>query len=539
MPAWESPGISGLSVVHGGLPHQSAMNYGMLATGKHGYSDSLRGAPLGRNDTFFFTTIKRMCPPMDKQKLYDIIDAKATLITDLSDRIWDYAELSLLEYKSTAAYVEILKEEGFTVEENLSGIPTAFRGTFGSGSPRIGILGEYDALSGLSQQAGVAERIELEEGGCGQGCGHNLLGAGSLGAAIAIKEAIASGQLKGTVVFYGCPGEEGCAGKTFMARDRLFADLDAAITWHPGDTNEIMVGSNAACIQVEYTFQGVAAHAAGNPWDGRSALDAAELMNIGVQFLREHMRPKESIHYSIADAGGISPNVVQPVARLVYMVRGETVRTTKALLKRVDDIATGAALMTGTTVSCRQIDGTSDTLSNQVLEHLLYENLSAAPLPVYTEDEIIYAKQLKATFTTDLLPGALTYENPMVKKFVVTRTQNGHKPLNDFVMPYVPAFTYSPGSTDVGDVSWLTPTAQFNAATWPSGSPGHSWQNVACGRTSISHKGMLYAAKVLAGTALDLMTKAEVLQAAREEFAENAADGYDCPLGKEVVARPQ
>ena len=476
---------------------------------------------------------------MEKQKLYDIIEAKAPLITELSDKIWDYAELSLLEYKSTAAYVQLLKEEGFTVEENLCGVPTAFCGSYGSGSPRIGILGEYDALSGLSQQAGVAERMPLEEGGCGQGCGHNLLGAGALGAAIAIKEAIAAGELTGTVIFYGCPGEEGCAGKTFMARDGMFADLDAAITWHPGDTNEIMVGSNAACIQMEYTFTGLTAHAAGDPWNGRSALDAAELMNIGVQFLREHMRPKESIHYSIADAGGISPNVVQPTARLVYMVRGENVRTTKALLKRVDDIATGAALMTGTTVSSRQIDGTSDTLSNQVLEQLLHDNMAAAPLPVYTEDEIIFAKQLKATYVADELPGTLTYDNPMVKKFVMEHTENGHKALNNFVMPYVPSSAYSPGSTDVGDVSWLTPTAQFTAVTWPSGSPGHSWQNVSCGRTGISHKGLLFAAKVLAATAADLMTKPELLQAAREEFAVTAAAGYDCPLGKEVVAKPQ
>ena len=308
---------------------------------------------------------------MDKQKLYTIIEEKSPILTALSDKIWEYAELSMMEVKSTAAYVQLLKDQGFTVEENLCGIPTAFSGTYGSGKPVIGILGEYDALSGLSQVAGASVREQLVEGGCGHGCGHNLLGAGALGAAIAIKEAIAAGALSGTVIFYGCPGEEGCAGKTFMARDGMFRDLDAAITWHPGDTNEIMVGSNAACIQVEYTFTGIAAHAAGDPFNGRSALDAAELMNVGVNFLREHMRPKESVHYSFADAGGISPNVVQPTAKLIYMVRGETVRTTKALLKRVDNIAKGAALMTDCSVTSRQIDGTSDTLSNQVLEQLL------------------------------------------------------------------------------------------------------------------------------------------------------------------------
>ena len=476
---------------------------------------------------------------MDKQKLYDIIEEKAPLLTDLSDKIWEYAELSMLEHKSTAAYVEILKQEGFAVEENLCGIATAFSGTFGSGKPRIGILGEYDALSGLSQTAGITEKLPLEEGGNGQGCGHNLLGAGALGAAIAIKEAIAAGELSGTVIFYGCPGEEGCAGKTFMARDGVFADLDAAITWHPGDVNEIMVGSNAACIQMEYTFTGIAAHAAGDPYNGRSALDAAELMNVGVNFLREHMKPKESVHYSFSDAGGISPNVVQPVAKLIYMVRSDTVRNAKALLNRVNNIAKGAALMTDTTVTSRQIDGTSDTLSNQVLERLIHSNLLSAPLPVYTEDEIIYAKQLKATFVPTGLPGTMTDQNPQVKKIVAEKTDNGHAALNNFIMPYVPSSIFCPGSTDVGDVSWLTPTAQFTAVTWPSGSPGHSWQNVSCGKTGVAHKGLLLAAKVLAGTAFDLMTTPRHLQEARMEFDVTAADGYDCPIGKDLVAKPQ
>ena len=476
---------------------------------------------------------------MDKKKLYDIVEAKAPLLTGLSDLIWEYAELSLLEYKSTAAYVKILKEQGFTVEENLCGIPTAFKGTFGSGSPKIGILGEYDALSGLSQVPGIAEKQPLVEGGCGQGCGHHLLGAGSLGAAIAIKEAIAAGELSGTVVFYGCPGEEGCAGKAFMARDGEFVDLDAALSWHPSCTNEVTVGSNAACIQMEYTFQGIAAHAAGNPFNGRSALDAAELMNVGVNFLREHMMPKESVHYSFSDAGGISPNVVQPTAKLVYMVRSDTVRHAKALLKRVENIAKGAALMTETTVTWRQLDGTSDTLSNQVLEQLLFENLNAAPLPEYTEEEIAFAKELKATFPVGRLPGAMTESIPSLKKFILEKTDNGNAPLNNFVIPYHPGNSYSPGSTDVGDVSWLTPTAQITAVTWPSGSPGHSWQNVAAGKSGIAHKGMLLASKVLAGACADLMENAQLLQEAKAEFAITAAEGYDCPLEKYVVAGPQ
>ena len=475
---------------------------------------------------------------MDKKKLYDIIDAKSSLLTDLSDLIWEYAELSLLEYKSTAAYVQILKEQGFTVEENLCEIPTAFKGTFGSGSPKIGILGEYDALSGLSQVPGIAEKQELVKGGCGQGCGHHLLGAGSLGAAMAIKDAIAAGELNGTVVFYGCPGEEGCAGKAFMARDGEFVDLDAAITWHPGDTNEITVGSNAACIQMEYTFQGIAAHAAGDPFNGRSALDAAELMNVGVQFLREHMRGCESIHYSFLDVGGPSPNVVQPTASVLYMVRSDNVRNAKELLERVHNIARGACLMTGTTVSIRQVDGTASTLSNTVLERLIQKNLEAAPLPVYSGAERTFIEAIHNTYDCRDLPGTGHKYDWRVRKQVRDWTWDGQNAINDFVMPYVPSDYMSPGSTDVGDVSWLTPTAQFSAATWASNCPGHSWQMVATGKTSFAHKAMLYAGMVLAGTAADLMTSPDILTDAREEFKETAASGYDCPLEPDLVAEP-
>ena len=476
---------------------------------------------------------------MDKKELYQTVETKKTEILELSDKIWGYAELSMLEFQSTKAYVELLTAEGFQVETNVCGIPTAFTGTYGSGSPRIGILGEYDALSGLSQQAGVPEKKPLVEDGCGQGCGHNLLGAASVAAAIAIKDAIAAGKLKGTVIFYGCPGEEGCAGKTFMARDGLFKDLDAAITWHPGYTNEVTTGSNAACLQMVYEFAGTAAHAAGNPWDGRSALDGAELMNVGVQFLREHMEPKCSVHYSIADAGGISPNVVQPKAKLVYMVRAETVRKAKALLARVNDIAKGAALMTGTTVTWHQLDGTADTLSNTVLEQLLYDNLVEAPMPEYTQEEWDFAAKLRATYPHEGLPGDNVDANPVLKKQISQLSNKGAKDINDFVVPYYPANPYSPGSTDVGDVSWLTPTAQFNTATWPSKIPGHSWQVVATGKTGIAYKGLLYAAKVLAGAAADLMEKPDILKAAREEFNETAAEGYDCPIGPEVVPSAQ
>ncbi len=448
---------------------------------------------------------------MDKQILYNYIEEKAPVLTDLSDRIWEYAELSMLEFRSADAYCDLLEREGFFVERSLCGIPTAFSGSYGSGEPVIGILGEFDALSGLSQTAGATEYTPLEEGGCGQGCGHNLLGAASLGAAMAIKKAIDAGLLSGTVIFYGCPGEEGCAGKTFMARDGMFRDLDAALAWHPGYENKVLTGSNAACLQVEYSFTGLAAHAAGDPQHGRSALDAAELMNVGIQFLREHMEHTCSIHYAFSDAGGLSPNVVQPTARLVYMVRAATVRKAKALLKRVHNVARGAALMTDTTVTWRQIDGTANTLSNRVLERLFFENLQQAPCPVFSGEDRAFAAALMATY------------------------QASGAPIQEHITPYVPGNQFEPGSTDVGDVSWLTPTAQFHTACWPNFCPGHSWQAVSAGKTPLAHKGMIQAAKVLAGSCADLMEKPQLLKEAQAEFEVTAAEGYDCPIGVDVT----
>lgn len=471
---------------------------------------------------------------IDKQKLYNTIDENAPEIIALSDAIWEYAELSMEEYKSAAYYCELLEKEGFTVERELCGIPTAFSGSFGSGSPRIGILGEFDALSGLSQVAGSTRKQSLVPGGNGHGCGHNLLGAGSFGAALAIKKAIEAGALQGTVIFYGCPGEEGCAGKTFMARDGMFRDLDAALTWHPGSTNEVTVGSYAACMQVEYSFHGVASHAAGSPDKGRSALDAAELMHVGVQFLREHMPPHSSVHYSITDGGGVSPNVVQAEAKTVFMVRSETVRKAKELLHRVNNIAQGAALMTDTQVTTRQIDGTASTVSNEALEQVMYENMQQVPVPAYTQEELAFAQVLHDTCPA-ALPGTLSATNRDIRAFVEEKTDGGKRAMNDFIIPYVPSTMSTPGSTDVGDVSWLTPTAQFTTATWVSGTPGHSWQNVSLGKTGIAYKGMLQAAKILAGAAADLMESPALLEKIRKEFNKNAAEGYDCPIGKEVT----
>lgn len=471
---------------------------------------------------------------MEKKILFDCIDSHAGEITALSDAIWDYSELSMEEFRSAAYYCDLLEKEGFQVQKQLCGIPTAFSGSFGSGRPRIGILGEFDALSGLAQTAGCTQRQSENPGANGQGCGHNLLGAGAFGAALAIKQAIQTGALSGTVIFYGCPGEEGCAGKTFMARDGMFRDLDAALTWHPGSTNEVTVGSYAACMQVEYSFHGVASHAAGSPDKGRSALDAAELMHVGVQFLREHMPPHSSVHYSITDGGGVSPNVVQAEAKTVFMVRSETVRKAKELLHRVNNIAQGAALMTDTQVTTRQIDGTASTVSNEALEQVMYENMQQVPIPAYTQEELAFAQVLHDTCPA-ALPGTLSATNRDIRAFVEEKTDGGKRAMNDFIIPYVPSTMSTPGSTDVGDVSWLTPTAQFTTATWVSGTPGHSWQNVSLGKTGIAYKGMLQAAKILAGAAADLMESPALLEKIRKEFNKNAAEGYDCPIGKEVT----
>ncbi|MEA5039961.1 MAG: amidohydrolase [Clostridiaceae bacterium] len=473
---------------------------------------------------------------MDKNGLFDYIEQNQHIFTDLSDQIWALAELSLLEYQSMDAYVKVLKKLDFAVETGVAGVKTAFTGTYGSGKPIIGILGEYDALSGLSQESGIAKRQELQKGGCGHGCGHNLLGAGALAAAAAVKKYLEEkGPGSGTVIFYGCPGEEGGAGKAFMAQKGLFYGLDAALTWHPGDVNEVNTGSCLSSLQVEYTFEGLAAHAAGCPHLGRSALDAVELMNIGVQFLREHMPKSDSIHYAITDAGGDSPNVVQPMARVLYMVRSDKVKKAQALLARVENIAKGAAQMTETKLSRRFIDGTADIVPNKAMEQAIYRNLTSAPLPAYTQAEWDFAKDVFSTYTPDELPGFAPKFDEEIEDYVKKVSENGMRPLNDFIVPFFHSKQVMPGSTDVGDVSWQTPTAQLNCVTIASGTPGHSWQTVAQGKSSVAHKGMLLAAKVLAATAADLFEQPWLLESAKTEWKEKAASGYVCPVEEGVI----
>lgn len=476
----------------------------------------------------------------EKEVYLDYIETKKKRCMMIADKIWDFAELSLREYESAKLYDKVLTEEGFQVEHPFCGIETAFRASYGSGKPVIGILAEYDALTGLSQEAGKTVRIEKETSGNGHGCGHHLLGAGSMAAALIVKHYLEEkGTGSGTIILYGCPGEEGAATKAFMARDGVFNECDVALTWHPADVNQVTSGSCNTCIQTEYKFTGLASHASGAPEAGRSALDAVELMNIGVQFLREHMPDQARIHYAITDTGGDSPNVVQPRAQVLYMVRSIWAKDALALQERVDKIAEAAAMMTETQVEKKFIDGCSNTVPNAVLEKLLWDNFEQLGVPSYTEEEKNYAEEIVQSIEVkkEKLPGDATEESIEIYEFVDENSEHGTKVLNDFLIPYHYSMKAGMGSTDVGDVSWCVPTAQINTVTYPSGSPGHSWQNVSCGKTSIAHKGMLHAGKVLASTAIDLIEKPEILEKAKQEHQKitERYGGYFCPIPKEAV----
>ena len=472
-----------------------------------------------------------------KEAAIGTVDSMAESVIEIADRIWDNPELSLKEYNAAKLFCDALRENGFEVTEKLCGIDTAFCGSFGSGRPYIGILGEFDALSGLSQEANALTLSPIIPGGNGHGCGHNLLGAGSFAAALAVKDYLQRTGKSGTVIFYGCPGEEGGSGKAFMAREGHWTKLDAAISWHPADINEVRTGTNNSSIQVLYKFHGVASHAASAPEQGRSALDAVELMNVGAQFLREHMTDDCRIHYSILNAGGASPNVVQAEAEVLYMVRANKVRDCVALLKRVDKLAEGAAIMTETGYDRIFIDGTSELIPNYALEKLMFRCFTDIGLPSYTEEELSFAAKLKATLAPETTPpGTGAKFEPEIAEQVRSLTENMTKPMYDFIMPRYSGTGFMPGSNDVGDVSWQTPAATFYAAAWPGGTPAHSWQSTTCGKSSIAHKGMLCAAKVLALTAMELIDDPALLKIVREEYERRSADGYTCPI--EPQAKP-
>ncbi len=447
---------------------------------------------------------------------------RADWATALSDRIWELAEVGLQEHQSSALLAEELAKAGFEVTSGVADMPTAFVATYGSGKPVVAILGEYDALPGLSQKA-VPRREPLREGAPGHGCGHNLLGVAGVAAAIALKEEMESSGLGGTVRYYGCPAEETLVGKVFMVRDGLFDDVDAALTWHPAALNSVWAASSLANNSAKFRFYGRSAHAAANPDMGRSALDAVEIMNVGANYLREHVVEKARIHYVITRGGG-EPNVVPAEAEVWYYVRAPKREQVEEIYQRLLLCAKGAAIMTETEYDVEFLAGCYQYLPNRVLGKLLHQNLRKVGAPPFDEADRQFARQLRETFA----PGQ---QEAAVSRFKELAEELRGKDLHDGVLPLRESDEVMPGSTDVGDVSWVVPTAQFATACTVIGAAGHSWQMTATSGMSIGHKGMLTAAEVLALTVRDLLTRPEVLAEAREEFR-RATEGspYRCPL---------
>ncbi|WP_246943136.1 M20 family metallopeptidase [Bacillus pinisoli] len=455
----------------------------------------------------------------------------------ISDQIWSIAETRFEEYQSAELLCQALEAEDFQVERGVGGIETAFIASFGSGNPVVGILGEYDALSGLSQKKQSSNKESILQNGNGHGCGHNLFGASVFAAILAVKKMMIEQNLYGTIRFYGCPGEEGGSGKTFMVREGLFDDVDVALTWHPGNFTGMFTSTTLANYQVYFKFSGTASHAANSPHLGRSALDAVELMNVGVNYLREHIIPEARIHYAIVNSGGLSPNVVQSEAEVLYLIRAPQLNEVNAIFERVSKIARGAAMMTETEVNMKFDKACSNYIPNHTIGKLMQENLSLFSQPSYDEAEMTFANQMMEKITEDDLRSTISE----VRRLYRTELPEQMKDELFFreVLPYYESTEIMFGSTDVGDVSWITPTAQFWGPCFIFGTPFHSWQLVSQGATSIAHKGMLYSGKVLAKTALDLFLQPQVIEDAKHELLEKR-DGvpYVSPIPLDVKPSP-
>lgn len=443
------------------------------------------------------------------QSIWTIVDEKSAAFFDLSDRVWGTPEINYEEFRSSAEHLRLLEAEGFRIERNIAGIPTAVMGEAGEAGPVIAILGEYDALPGLSQEAGVAEQRPVVAGGHGHGCGHNLLGAGSMLAAAAVKDYLAAHGLKGRVRYYGCPAEEGGSSKGFMVRAGVFDDVDIAISWHPAAFSGVNNPISLACSEMNFHFSGRASHAAAAPHLGRSALDAVELMNVGVNFLREHMPATARIHYAITDAGGSAPNVVQANATVRYLVRARTLPELLSLVARVKRVAEGAAWMTETTMRQEIISGDANLIGNEPLEECMHAQLERLGPPVFDEADKATARKFQATFTPEEIASSYARFHLRPKK---------DEPLCDLIVPLYAGDGSMVGSTDVGSVSWVVPTVQMRGATYAIGTPGHSWQLVAQGKLPAAHKGMAHAAKVMAGTAIELIRNPTLVEAAKADL---------------------
>lgn len=398
----------------------------------------------------------------------------------ISDQIWEFAETRYQEFRSRALQADFLEKEGFTVTRNLGGIATAFSASFGSGHPVIGLLGEFDALPRMNQAADVPEKQAERPGAAGHGCGHNLLGTGAMEAACLIRDWLLQTRSEGTVIYFGCPAEEGGAGKAFLTRSGCFHGLDFALAWHPGSKTGL-IKEALANIRVIFDFTEKSAHAAAHPELGRSALDACELMNVGVNYLREHVKSDARMHYAYLNDGGDAPNIVPAAATLLYALRAPESAYVAELYERVGDVAKGAALMTGTKVSYRTVSAYADLLSIPAMEKVMMEAMQEAEKPEYTEEDYAYAAQFAAdenspSIDTDILPADQTINL---------------------------------GSTDVGDVSWQVPTGLIGVATEATGCALHTWQIVAQGKSPLAHKGMHYAARILFAAAKKLYESPE------------------------------
>ncbi len=435
----------------------------------------------------------------DRDEVLKKIDARAEHFGQLSRRIWEFAEVGYKEKQSSDLLKAELRAAGFQLQENIAGIPTAFVASFGQGKPVIGILGEYDALPGLSQEAFTAEKKTRADGAPGHGCGHNLFGVGSALAAITLKEYLSEKKLSGTIRFYGTPAEEGGAGKVFMARAGVFNDLDVALAWHPGDANSASLKSSLANITAKFRFYGQASHAAGAPDKGRSSLDAVMLTAHAVDMLREHVPQTTRLHYIIT-RGGEAPNVVPDFAEIYMYARHPSMPALDGIWSRIIKCAEAGALATETRMEMELVGSVYNELPNEPLAKVVDKNLRAIGGIKYSAEELSFAEKLRQTFSLD---GAL----PLGSQEVVREMEGG----------------VSSGSTDVSDVSWIVPTTEFRTATYVPGTPGHSWQAVACTGSNIGRKGMIVAAKTLTLTAIDLLQDSKLIEAAKADFNKRRA----------------
>ena len=471
---------------------------------------------------------------MLKDTIANLVDKKKDVFIDLSDRIWDHPEIGLEEFYSVNAIIEILNNEGFEVKTGLSGIETAFKGTWGSGHPVIGFLGEYDALSGMSQKSMSLIKEATEEGCPGHGCGHNLLGAGALAAAVATKDYMAEQGIPGTVVFVGCPAEETASCKTYLARDGELSMLDLAITWHPEDKSMVETNTCLTDCMMLFKFKGISAHAAAAPHLGRSALDAAELFNVGIQFLREHIPDGCRIQYAYIDVGGQAPNVVQNSASLYYDYRALNTAMSRDLRPRIIRVAEGAAHMTETEMEWEVTSAMSDYVPNMILSEMMGDAMAELGPIRFSKESYDLANKMSETISDqDKAESSAELRDYLNQEEARKRAK---LTLQDEPLPYKAVCKRHMASTDVGDVSYVTPTAQCYITTETFGTQLHSWQAVSQGKSSIAHEGMIYAAKVMALTAAKVLNDPKALAKIREEF-ETKVPAYDCPLPEGVVPK--